>query len=396
MPRRIAFKRLVAVEVDPASSHQHELHADALRTQLGFPLGRTTGPMTVACYLGDDADAVLFEHGRFTLYNARAAHPTRSEYRLYYDVSLFAAALPGDFLVLLRQDGVLAAIVARAGTRIERELLGLLADRDDAKLDRFTFVDAPHVALTQAESIADALAPRPPVAADYAAVVGDEVDRIVRDGLIPATDHMAAIAQHAIATVHGPLGPDLRLFHGLEAESAIYFAAEERIQSSRLAELQARGADLAEITSFVMAILQSRRSRRGQSLQHHVAAVLRDESIPFSTQCKTERGERPDFVVPGCREYHDVSFPASRLRMIGCKATARERWRQLLNEAARIPAKCLVTLDPALTEATVEAMEQARLRVFVPAPIITANYRPPLDGALGTVAELLQELRAII
>lgn len=397
MPGRIAFKRLVPVEIDAGTSNQHELHADQLRRQLGFPPGRTSGVMTVALYQDDGPGSTLVDSGRFTLYDAREANPTRSEYRLYYDHALFEAAQAGDLLVLSRSGDGLFAVIARSGTRVEAELMRLLTGGDVSALERFRYVDPAPLPANDSVAVAEALAPTPVTSSDYPDAVAAEIDRIVAvEGAIPPTRRMAALAWEAMDRVHGPLSVDLRLFHGLEAESAIYFEAERRLESGRLMALQAAGGDLGDITALVMRMLQARRSRRGQSLQHHFSGVLRDEEIPFAAQCETERGERPDFLIPGCDQYRDADYPAARLRLVGCKTTARERWRQLLNEAARIPEKCLLTVDEDLSAATVAAMQAAGVQVFLPAPIITARYGTPLDSSLGTVAELVRELRAII
>lgn len=87
---------------------------------------------------------------------------------------------------------------------------------------------------------------------------------------------------------------------------------------------------------------------------------------------------------------------ADKVQVIGCKTTARERWRQLLKEARRVQRKSLLTLDTGLTAATVDAMNEADVQVYLPAPLIAAHYGPPLNASLGTVGELLQELHAII
>jgi hypothetical protein len=81
--------------------------------------------------------------------------------------------------------------------------------------------------------------------------------------------------------------------------------------------------------------------------------------------------------------------------MVACKSTSRERWRQVLNEAARIPEKYLLTVDTGISHATIDAMQRAALRVFLPAPIITAFYADNA-GSIGTVSELLTELRQAI
>lgn len=390
MARRIGYKRLSSVEVDPEASHQHEFHAGALRTQLGFGPGRTSGRLTVAIYLSDDPGEPLLAESTFTLYDARK--PPRSEYRLYYDTAVFREAEAGDLLVLFSEDGSsLSALVARAGTRVERDLLEALGSPSDELLERFRFVAPLPLAPAATRELASALASAPAIPTDYPSVMAEFVGSAAASGAVPGTREMAAAATDAVAKVHGRMGPDLRIFHGLEAETDIYFAIENAVHGARLKELQARGADLTEVSAFVMGLLQSRKSRRGLSLQNHFARLLDDEGVPYTAQCETERGETPDFVMPSCAAYHDPRFPEVRLRMVACKSTSRERWRQVLTEAERVPEKYLLTLDRGLTRELVGAMRRARLRPFLPAPVISEIY-PDFGDNLGTVGELLEEL----
>ena len=144
MTRRIAVKRLSAVEVDPDSSHQHEFHADALRQQLGFPVGKTSGSLRLALYLTDDPADVVVNEARYTLYDAREAHPTRSKYRLYYDTAAVADARPGDLMVVFAEDdGSLGGLLVRSGTQVEADLLTQLGDSGTADLGRFGFLRRP-------------------------------------------------------------------------------------------------------------------------------------------------------------------------------------------------------------------------------------------------------------
>ena len=118
----IAFKRLTAVETDATRSNQHEFNG-------GRDLMRLFGPespqrvVTDFVWMPDDGDFVR-EEGLLTWYDARARHPTRSEYRLYYvgnDVT--NRACEGDLLVIARKtDGATLMLLAPgsglAATRI--------------------------------------------------------------------------------------------------------------------------------------------------------------------------------------------------------------------------------------------------------------------------------------
>ena len=224
-------------------------------------------------------------------------------------------------------------------------------------------------------------------------LAADDIARAAQTGVIPGTLAMALLGQRFAQDAHGPLGPDEALYHGMEAESDIYFEMEHRIQSATLAQMQEAGADLTQVTSFVLSMLQSRKSRRGQSLQNHFAALLDREAIPYTAQCRTEPGETPDFIIPGCSAYHDAEYPSEKLRLVACKSTARERWRQILSEGDRVPNKYLLTVDPGLTLDTVAAMAKANLIAFLPAPILAGAYAA--WAGLRTVSELVEDLRTI-
>ena len=82
--------------------------------------------------------------------------------------------------------------------------------------------------------------------------------------------------------------------------------------------------------------------------------------------------------------------------MVACKSTSKERWRQILNEAERIPTKFLLTLDPSLTSATIDQMIESHLVPHIPAPIISAAYRSNVSRhRIRTVQDLLVELETV-
>lgn len=391
MARRVAFKRLSAVEVDPSRSNQHEFNATRLRRELGIADEMSAGDLDVTVYLSDEPEDVVVDRGRFTLYDSRKGNPNRGpEYRLYYhETDAISQAAEGDLLVIFPSEvHGLVAIVARTGTRVERQLARALLAGDD--VDRFRVTDDPHLTGDSPGALSDAAVSQPAVPPDYPELAEAFISAAVARESIPGSRQMAEAAQAAVLQGYGELGPDLQLYQALEAETDIYFALEERIQGARLARLQDQGASLTEVLSFAQSVHQSRKSRRGQSLQNHFAYILDREGIPYTAQCETEPGERPDFVFPGGSEYHDPAFPDQHLHMVACKTIAKERWRQILNEAQRVKWKRLLTVDPTLTQESLAAMESALLRVYMPAPILTRAYSD--RSHLLTVNDLLAQV----
>jgi hypothetical protein len=302
-------------------------------------------------------------------------------------------AVRGDLLVLYRPDPDstdIHGIIAQPGTQLEVEIVDALNLGGVSSLRRF-FATAPKPASQlQAGGILTAITESPPPAADVHAL--QIYVKAIAEGEMPSTREMAAAAQELVITRNGGGDPDSQLHDALRAETDIYRAIEEALAEAELAQI--RSAGFQGVMDYCMSLMQSRRSRRGQSLQNHVEHLLRQCEIPFQPQCPTENGEKPDFIVPSKQAYDDPSFPAERLHMIGCKSRVRERWRQYLNEAARIPVKYHVSLDEDLTPATLRAMHDAGLRLFMPeASIVSAYSRSPARPLIGTIAALVRRLQ---
>jgi hypothetical protein len=395
MAARYAAKRLVAVEVRPNQSNQHEFNAGLLRKALGIEHDPLSGLLTFLFYTDDSGQAELSE-SEFTLYNARRNKTDRGpEFRLYYtSKAVERHARAGDLLVVQRpsRGNRLVAIVARAGTGAERELRAAFELGDKSKLRRF--VEAkPRVGLDVAGEVLGVLAPeRGPTSDVESHPVYLEA---VRRGAVPAAGVLAKAGRQLAAERHlGRLSPDDFLFHSMEAETDLFFAIERAVNGEKLARLAVQG--VRGFDAFIkeaIRIQQSRRSRRGLSLQDHFAALLDRERIPYTPQCVTEGRETPDFVVPGGAEYRDLHFPPERLRMVACKSTVKERWGQILKEAKRVPEKYLLTVDAELTREVVASMREHRLRVFLPLPLIESAYGT--REHLESIGALLQELRAV-
>lgn len=396
MPLRIAVKRLSAVETDPARSNQHEFHATRLRRELELPDERRSGVLSTLIFHAD-GELPILDESPFTLYDSREGNPSRAaEWRLFYSSRVIPElAQEGDLLLLYRHGEDLRALVGRPGTRVERDVLEALSLGDDAVRTQFSYLDVPSPDEREAREVAGQLTL--PIAADTRYEVTDHAlfRRAVGEGRVPTTAEMAdAAAEIALGRGSQIADPDAYLYGALAAETDLYYAIEDRVQQTRLTELLADGPDLTDVIDFAMSIQQSRRSRRGQSLQNHFAVILRAERIPFTAQCMTEGGETPDFVTPGCREYHEPAYPDGRLRMVACKSTAKERWRQILHEAARIPEKYLLTVDPGLTDSTIEAMLRARVVPFLPHPLVQTSYsNRTISRSLASVKELIRLLR---
>ena len=80
--------------------------------------------------------------------------------------------------------------------------------------------------------------------------------------------------------------------------------------------------------------------------------------------------------------------------MLGAKTTLKDRWRQILNEADRIPAKHLLTLQEGVSENQFAEMEAAQVQLVVPEPLIK-SYPDSVQPKLKTVQDFLADLREL-
>src|SRR6185437_16668747 len=110
-------------------------------------------------------------------------------------------------------------------------------------------------------------------------------------------------------------------------------------------------------------ILQSRKSRSGNSLEYHVRDLMIEEGLKsgadFTHRPLIEVNKRPDFLFPSQAAYEDKNFPDANLRMLAAKTTCKDRWRQICNEADRIKTKHLLTLQEGVSEAQFREMQEA-------------------------------------
>lgn len=134
-----------------------------------------------------------------------------------------------------------------------------------------------------------------------------------------------------------------------------------------------------------------RKSRAGHALEHHLREIFDRFAVRYSHGAFTEGRKKPDFLFPGADEYQDPNFPAGSLLMLGAKSTCKDRWRQVLSEAARIPDKHLLTLEPAISVEQTSEMQASRLQLVLPAGL-HATYRDEQRAWLMDLGDFLSVL----
>ncbi|MBK7349911.1 MAG: type II restriction endonuclease [Gemmatimonadetes bacterium] len=184
--------------------------------------------------------------------------------------------------------------------------------------------------------------------------------------------------------------PDDRLLLRRDCEYQLFRSVEEVHVFPRVQEGFC-GVD--EFVGYANAVTNRRKSRSGSSLELQVKTILEEEKLPFSHDAVSEANKRPDFLFPSADRYRDEGCPPSKLRMLGVKTTCKDRWRQILEEADRVPYKHLLTLQRGVSSTQFKQMNSSGIRLVVPSALHT-SYPKEVQGSLLTFADFIAEARA--
>lgn len=414
----VGAKYLSAVDAEPKKSNQHEI--GVTKAMRGRVLGERKRHFNVRyVWLGREQDGLIAEgtatgdgghsqgrgqdqgRGGFsaadtaTYYDTRENQPHRSpEWRLYYSSNPVTEAMSaGDALfVALHNDGILYFIVTPAGSTSERQLSWLFGVRPQDSFDsREIEPDEPTLGFA-ARFILDELG-----------VEFEEADEARLDGIVepfgttfPSTADFSDLARKTLAEDVSPRDdPDATLLAWLEHEEALFRRLERRVVAERLQAGFAddEGVDVDGFLRFSLSVQNRRKARMGQSLEHHAEAVFRAHELSYTRSPVTEHNHRPDFLFPSIEAYREASAGWWCLAMLGAKSTCKDRWRQVLVEAEKIPEKHLLTLEPGISESQTHQMAVAKLQLVVPQPL-HATYTDAQQEWLWTFDRFIRDVGA--
>lgn len=185
----------------------------------------------------------------------------------------------------------------------------------------------------------------------------------------PDTVEMASFVRKCVIAANGYTkhqiseNADKILMKWTEAEYLLFRGLEEKIYKPIFTKPFENCQSLVE---FSNSILNRRKSRAGKSLEHHLAEIFTASDLKFEEQVVTENNKKPDFIFPDGTSYHNFMFPINKLTMLGAKTTCKDRWRQVLNEADRIPHKHLFTLQRGVSRNQLLEMKDEHLTLVVP------------------------------
>jgi hypothetical protein len=177
----------------------------------------------------------------------------------------------------------------------------------------------------------------------------------------------------------------------MEKEEILFRTLEKHIISERLD--QGFKNDVEGFISFSLSVQNRRKSRVGLALENHLENIFRASGIRYQRSATTEGRSRPDFLFPGEEQYRDRAFDALCLTMLGVKSTCKDRWRQVLAEAARIERKHLLTLETSISTNQTDEMRANYLQLVIPRSLhstYSGEQRPTLldlAGFIGIIRE---------
>ncbi|KON84838.1 hypothetical protein AF331_12560 [Rossellomorea marisflavi] len=196
----------------------------------------------------------------------------------------------------------------------------------------------------------------------------------------PSTVNMATISRaiHYKVYKNTKKNSDQLLLEWVKTEFATFRTLEKKLYQEYLTK---PFLEVEPLITVANSILNRRKSRAGQSLEHHVDFLLNSFQLPFAHPGKSEGNKKPDFLLPSNNAYSDSNYPTSSLIFLGAKTTCKDRWRQILNEANRISEKHLLTLQQGISANQLDEMAEEKVTLVVPEPyhkMYPAEYRDRL------------------
>jgi len=368
-------------------SNQHEIGSNKFTRILGIPGSEKLRFRATFLYFNSEVDDVESCTDTVTYYNSREGKPRRPEYRLYYrDNAVSAQMAEGDFcLVALRTNGELLIAIAAPGSDHERRLRYLFAiahpggvwqlnePPSSAELDLATSNILEALGLEIADSADDLL--------------GVIVDRF---GLaFPKTPVFSAFSRDVCPThVSVTDDPDQAVEEWMQWEEKLFRTLEKAIVETRL---ETGFSSVDDFMDFSLSVQNRRKSRAGHALEHHLEAVFSANRISYERGKVTEGKAKPDFLFPSQAAYRNRAIGSPPLRMLAAKSTCKDRWRQILAEARRIPEKHLFTLESAISENQTEEMRTHQVRLVVP-PSVALTYTPKQQRWLMSLRDFISIL----
>ena len=389
----VAVKRLSEVETNPAASNQHEFNGSAELRSLFGEDDRRNIP-TRFLWIGQEQEAVSVD-GYISWYDARRRHPSRTEYRLYYPSNEITEIMQaGDSLLMaVCRDATALVVVTPSDSTMHNQLLWLFGIDTQSDL-QFNYQQVTGNRDAELDFAARCILEA--LGLDPSEPEASRLDTLIDPfGMVfPKTRVFSELARSSLPHISAHEDPDLAIIEWMDREEQLFRRLERRIVGERIASgfQNAAGADVDGFIKFSLSVQNTRKSRAGLALENHLEAIFDACSIQFNRGAESENGNKPDFLFPGQAEYREPSFPASQLTMLGAKSSLKDRWRQVLSEAVRIPEKHLLTLEPSISRNRTDEMQTKGLQLVVPQGL-HQTFQPEQQSWLMNVGSFIELLR---
>ncbi len=189
--------------------------------------------------------------------------------------------------------------------------------------------------------------------------------------------------------VHGfdDFSADDTLIRCMETEYRLFRMAERQICQPDIVRVF---RDVDDFLASAASIMNRRKSRAGRSLENHVEYLLRRSHLPHSIRPDVDG--KPDILIPSVEAYRDAFYPVEKLLVVGVKTTCKDRWRQVLNEAQRVPHKHILTLQQGISANQLNEMHSAGVTLVVPSEI-QKQYPGGTKISLLSVEQFIESAR---
>lgn len=387
-------KLLTKVEITPDKSNQHEFNG---LTKMTCYLGSEKKAFDVTyLYIGQEENDRAFCKGSATWYQARK--PPRREFRFYYrnNEVIDRATVDDTLITALKTDGTLIALIIKSNSPYLDELLWLFG-LDDPYGSHNAVYSQPSDFAEVDSNIFSFIVEQADISIDLSD--SDEWLDLLLDRFgnsFPKTRDFSALANETLVGEINPVeAPDHALTSLIIREEALFKQLEKHIINSHLKEHSNSWIDdHEEFLKFSLSVHNRRKSRAGHSFENHIEWILKANFLCFERGVNTENRSKPDFLFPGKTSYRDTQYPDRKLAMLGAKTTCKDRWRQILKEAARIPEKHLITLQPNISSNQLEEMKAAKLSLVLPKEIQKKYTKEQLKDTF-TLEDFIFKIKSI-
>lgn len=387
--RGCAFKYLSAVDAK-GISNQHEIGSNKLKEILGDPgLGELRFEATFI-FFNPELEEPESCVDTVTYYDTRRYQEHRGpELRLYYrSNSITERFEQGDFCLIAKlHTGRLLIATAKNGSDDEYRLRYLFGDSINPSRWIVEPETRPRKIDLAVAQIMDALGIERKEEDDTNLIRATEVFGMK----FPPTAQFSALARKMVGEEISVFeSPDAILEAWMLQEEKLFRALEKRIVSERLIK---GFDDVDDFVAFSLSVQNRRKSRVGHAFENHLEAIFQAYGLKYARGAITEGKSKPDFLFPGIEYYNDPESSSPPLRMLAAKTTCKDRWRQVLAEAKKIPQKHLITLETAISESQTGEMREHQVQLVVPESI-AQTYTCSQQSWLQSVRAFVEMIKA--